>query len=796
MIIVPQQRRAAPVVSPVFLPARRPNLVLRAALLGLFAAPLLPVQAQTVAPVAVNAGTAAQEPSKLPTFPEIVVNSRQEYERRAGTRTVIRSEDLERQNVTEMKGIVRYQPLITAPVANSGGGNVWDGAGNTGYNIRGLEGNRVSLDVDGIALPDAAPKPDGSTLNAFGTGRDYFDPETFREVRIDSGTTAVSGASPGLGGGVSFVTKSPEDYLGEGQDTYIGYKFGRTTSNRSNAHTLTGAARIGATLQGLAVVVRRDGDATGSAGSTPVNPDDWHSNALLSKLVWALPGEQKLDLTIDMFERKNKRDVNNKITAATYPDGIFQDSTTRRSRVSLGHDVVLKDLALFDRLTSKVYLQNAKIEDHTDARYISQRVLYQRAIDTSFRNDTVGLTVEAFKQLSDANAEANALVYGLQLEQNQARRPWLEDRTVVATGVHQITRKNRMADIDSSKLALYARDDYTFSLGGKKAILTPGLRVERRTLEPKNLQNYVIAVPAAAKEIRKESDTTATPTLALSVEVLPQIDAYATFSRGTRLPTAAERTGTYDSFSYTGTGTGYAVLGNPNLRKETSKAYELGVKGDLVKGLALHASVYRTDYKDMVEYVGQAPDPVNYPTIVQGLFRPENIGSARTWGGELALRAQLGAFAPALQGYRFDLATGVAKGRATNSQTGLRDGLASVAPAKTVLTFGYDHASQLFGLALTAVHADGKQAPNDVISGVTTARYRVPAYTVFDLSTYWNVHRNAKIIVGVYNLGDRKYWDYASSRTLAAGTTAANRSEIERYAQPGRNVAASLSVNY
>lgn len=792
MTIVPLQRSAAPVVSPVFLPARRPNLVLRAALLGLFAAPLLPAQAQTAAPVAVNAGTAAQEPSKLPTFPEIVVNSRQEYERRAGTKTVIRSEDLERQNVTEMGGIVRYQPLISAPVANSGGGNVWDGAGNTGYNIRGLEGNRVSLDVDGIALPDAAPKPDGSTLNAFGTGRDYFDPETFREVRIDSGTTSVSGASPGLGGGVSFVTKSPEDYLGEGQDTYIGYKFGRTTANRSNAHTLTGASRIGATLQGLAVVVRRDGAATDSAGSTPANPDDWHSNALLSKLVWALPGEQKLDLTIDMFERKNKRDVNNKITAASYPDGIFQDSTTRRTRVSLGHDVVLKDLALFDRLTSKVHVQNSKIEDHTDARYISQRVLYQRAIDTSFKNDTIGLSSEAFKQVN----QANALVYGLQIEQNKARRPWLEDRTVVATGVHQITRKNRMADIDSSKLALYARDDYTFSLGGRKAVLTPGLRVERRTLDPKNLQNYVIAVPAAAKEIRKESDTTTTPSLALSVEVLPQIDVYATFSRGTRLPTAAERTGTYDSFSYTGTGTGYAVLGNPNLRKETSNAYELGVKGDVVKGLALHASVYRTDYKDMVEYVGQDPDPVNYPTIVQGLFRPENIGNARTWGGELALRAQLGAFAPALQGYRLELATGVAKGRATNSQTGLRDGLASVAPAKTALTFGYDHASQLFGLALMAVHADGKQAPNDVISGVTTARYKVPAYTILDLSTYWNVHKNAKIIVGVYNLTDRKYWDYAASRTLAAGTTAANLSEIQRYAKPGRNVAASLSINY
>ena len=111
MTTVPTQRTAAPVVSP-HLPARRHNLVLRAALLGLFAAPFLPVCAQTAA---INAGTAGQEPAKLPVFPEIVVNAKQDYERRAGTRTVVTAEDLERRNVTEMGGIVRYLPLISAP---------------------------------------------------------------------------------------------------------------------------------------------------------------------------------------------------------------------------------------------------------------------------------------------------------------------------------------------------------------------------------------------------------------------------------------------------------------------------------------------------------------------------------------------------------------------------------------------------------------------------------------------------------------------------------------------------------
>ncbi|QYG07536.1 TonB-dependent hemoglobin/transferrin/lactoferrin family receptor [Janthinobacterium sp. PAMC25594] len=785
MTTVLLQRSAAPVVSPV--PARRHNLVLRAALLGLFAAPLLPVCAQNAA---INAGTAAQEPAKLPVFPEIVVNAKQDYERRAGTKTVVTADDLERRNVTDMGGIVRYLPLITAPAAASGSGSVWDGSGNTGYNIRGLEGNRVSLELDGIALPDAAPKPDGNTLNAFATGRDYFDPETFREVRIDSGTTAASGANPGLGGGVAFITKSPEDYLGEGRDHYVAYKYGRATADRSNAHTLTGAAKIGANLQGLAVYVHRDGEQTDSRGTTPVNPDDWHSNALLSKLVWTLPGEQKLDLTVDMFERKNKRDLRSKVSTY-YPTGVQQDSTTKRTRVSLGHDVVLKDFALFDRLTSKVYVQNAKTQDKTNGRY-TYRGNYLRSIDTSFKNDSIGVTSEAFKQL---NAD-NALLYGVQLEQLKTRRPWREDRTVVATGQHQITNKNRMADMDTSKLALYVRDDLSFDLAGKKAVLTPGLRADYRKDAPKNLQSYAIGVPGAAKEVRKQSDTYFTPSLSLSVEVLPQMNAYATVTRGTRLPTAAERTGTYDSISYTGAGTGYAVLGNANLRKETSQAYELGLKGDIVKGLSMHASVYQTEYKNMIEYVMQEDDPVNYPTITQGLFRPENIGNARTWGAELTLRAELGAWAPAMQGYHVDLATGVAKGRSFNSLTGDSGGLASVAPAKSALTFGYDHANELFGLALTAVHAGEKQAPNDLLTGTTAPRFSVPSYTIFDLSTYWNVHKNAKIVVGVYNLTDRKYWDYAAARSLSAGTTAANRAEIERYAKPGRNLAASLSVNF
>lgn len=45
---------------------------------------------------------------------------------------------------------MRYQPLVSAT-----GKSGFDRGGYTGYNIRGLEANRVSIDVDGVELPNA-----------------------------------------------------------------------------------------------------------------------------------------------------------------------------------------------------------------------------------------------------------------------------------------------------------------------------------------------------------------------------------------------------------------------------------------------------------------------------------------------------------------------------------------------------------------------------------------------------------------------------------------------------------------
>lgn len=733
----------------------------------------------------------AQEAKVAGELSEILVQARRDdaaSTTRNGSTTVINSRQLEQNNAIDLSNISRYSPLISVPAAASGGGSVWDSPGNTGVNIRGVEGNRVSLELDGISLPDAAPKPDGTSMNSFGIGRDYFDPETFREVRIGSGSSPAGGGTPGLGGSVSFVTKAPEDYLDGSRKVYADYKFGYTSDHAARLHAITAATQINPSLQALIVAVHRDGEQADSKSSAPLNPDDWNSDAVLAKLHWTIAQGQKLNFTFDRFKAEHNRDYDNK-TSALYPTGVSQGSNTRRTRFSIDHQWAA-GMALFDTLDTKLYTQKAEVVDLTHADYVSGGQKYVRDINTGYYNDSKGIALDATKQIG----VGNLLSYGVLYEQQESRRPWNEDRLVVATGAHQYTSKYRMADMDTDKYAAYLRGEFDFALGGHQATLTPGLRGEQRKLKPQNLARYGVAIPNAAKEIKEETDSFLTPSLNLSVELLPNFNAYAQYSRGTRLPSAAERTGTYDSFSYTAAGNGYAVLGNPDLKKETSNAFELGLKGTPTPGVEFSASVFNTRYDDFIEYVTQPADPVNYPTITQGLYRPENIGKAKIYGAEFNTRLLLGQWLQGMKGYSVNLAAGASKGTAENVLTGKKADLASVQPYKASASFAYD--SAIAGAAFTASTARGKRAASDVLTGSATTLFKVPGYSVFDLTAYWHINKHVVLSGGVYNLGDRKYWDYASSRTLVAGTTAANVADIERQARPGRNYAFNLKVIY
>jgi len=145
-------------------------------------------------------------------LPEIEIAAENPQQRTPGAITTIDGAALER--ARSMEDVVRYQPLVSAPGSVAGttrNRSSHERAGTTGYNIRGVENNRIGLDVDGMELPEGINRPHNprAGTGTLAIGRDYIDPEMFSGVDIASGTTTARRSAGGIGGAVILPPAPP-----------------------------------------------------------------------------------------------------------------------------------------------------------------------------------------------------------------------------------------------------------------------------------------------------------------------------------------------------------------------------------------------------------------------------------------------------------------------------------------------------------------------------------------------------------------------------------------------------------
>jgi hemoglobin/transferrin/lactoferrin receptor protein len=70
-----------------------------------------------------------------------------------------------------------------------------------------------------------------------------------------------------------------------------------------------------------------------------------------------------------------------------------------------------------------------------------------------------------------------------------------------------------------------------------------------------------------------------------------------------------------------------------------------------------------------------------------------------------------------------------------------------------------------------------------------------PGYTVMDLLAQWKFARTGRLSVGIFNLLDEKYWQWADVPVNDAHT-ADSVGGPDRYTRPGRNFSMSLSYQF
>lgn len=761
--------------------------------------------------------TASSDPSVLAlsasksssSEPVMTVNAPQD-EKRAGSKTSLSAAELRQRGANDFGSIMRYEPLISATGSSGGssaGKSGFDRAGYTGYNIRGLESNRVGLDVDGIPLPQATGRSyvGRAGLDSFGIGRDYIDPYMFGRIDIEKGATAVDQPNTSIGGNVSFRNKTADDYLRPGKETYFGYQSDYDSSNRSWHNGITAAAGDDE-LRGIFVYSRRDGQETeNNSGELDAYPANWHSDAFMTSGIWQPNDEHKLSATLDYYHKTNHSHYDSWDTSGNTVWGTAQQqSDTRRFGASLSDEYTPYN-NIIDSLITRVYWQKTEAHDNT---YMPSSASAYQTVYSDYNSDTYGFDTRLAKSIG-----RHELSGGLNARLIDTERPFRQSPT---PSVYSVIMQPQ-ANSRSYTVGGYVQDKINVDFDSHNFAVIPGVRVMYQNTKPRDVSTLTTNSSAldssdvSALYGSANTDTQVLPSIAFQYDLTPTLMTYLQYSRGAQFPNDTQLYGSWNlGSSYAGTAQ-YALIGNPDLKTETSNNYEWGVKGLLTEGVSINAAAFYNDYKNFIAFTrytrsGNPDKFVNVPSNIYTTYEAENRDKAYIYGAEISSKINFGTWFQQVDGLSANLAFGYTQGAAKSSYLGDRYvDLESVAPMKAIVGLAWDDVDRGYGAAVTATFVKGKKATatnresftntGNAITDSSTDYMRVPGYGMVDMTAYWNVTKNVKLSGGLYNLTDRKYWDYLSSRELTSDSQQ-DRNDQSLAVMPGRTFQLGVNVDF
>jgi len=693
--------------------------------------------------------------------------------------TVIDRERLRRELVQNIQDLVRYEPGVSVRR------NVRYGLQD--FNIRGLDANRVLIQVDGIRQPERF------SFGPFTIGRDTFELETLKTVEIIRGPASTLYGSDALGGVVTYTTLDPADLLGE-RDSHVGLSSQYDSKNQGYVNTLSLAGRQD-NLEALLIYTRRDArEPDIQADPSFKDRQTVEGDNVLAKLVYRFSPFDSLTLTAEYF--------NNRTTTTFSPRNLdpsirfFRETIeTERSRLSLEYRYANPDTPAFELATVQIYYQPARTQEPS----VEERTLTVQGRPVPVRRDTfnelvsniLGASVQAQSRFQTGDL-SHRLVYGMEISTTRNERPRNRFQTNLLTGA--VTQNippdtfptKDFPDSDTVRFGLYLQDEIDF--GGGNFTLIPGIRYDTYRLTPSPDEAFLKSGAEAASLFADAIS----PKVGLVWRINPNLTFTAQYNTGFRAPQYNEINSGFTNL--VSPFFRYRTLSNPNLRPETSQGFEVGLRGIYPQASFSLAAYYNT-YNDFIEAfreVGSEPSPPGPPGSPPPppvtLFQSQNVSRARIYGVEATGQYF---FSPDLTGWSLNGSFAWAVGdNLTENKP-----LLSIEPLTAVLGLHYDDPSQIWGARLVAtLVADPRDPQREVVQPNPNAPPQIPfvpkGYTVVDLLGYYNLDDNWQLNFGVFNLFDEKYFLYSETRSLFVGP------EVERRAQPGRHAALSFSTRF
>ncbi len=684
------------------------------------------------------------------------------------TVSVIDAKTIEDRFISDIKDLVRYEPGVTvrrAPSRFTAAGSSTGRDRDSGFNIRGLEGNRVLITVDGVRVPDAF------SFGAQSVGRgDYVDLDLLKSVEILRGPASALYGSDGVAGAVSFITKDPRDFLVDGKVVGGGLRSSYDSSDDSWTNGFVVAGKTG-DIEAMVAYTRRDGHETETKGSndsattdrTAANPQDIESNALLGRVVWAPNDASRLRLTYEHFSSVIDTDVLSAITkpplASTSVISLTAHDTTERNRGTLDYryigDGIVSGIRAAGYYQKSLTLQAAAEDRNTAA---------DRTRINRFDNEVYGGTLQLESRAATGSL-THLFAYGA--DYSHTRQTGVRDGTVAPAGEVYPTRA--FPTTDYTLVGVFAQDEIAIADG--LLTLFPSIRYDHYKLNPQNDPLFTTLVP------REQSGSKVTPRIGAVAKLTGGVRLFANYAQGFKPPEPNQVNNGFANITQN-----YRSVPNPDLKPETSNSVEGGIRLSGT-GWSLSGTAFSSRFRNFIDQVQvsgafTAADPAVYQFINRGRVKIKGL-EAR---GEARLPIGVGVRA----------AASYAKGTMRTTGVAGTQPLDSIEPVKVVAGIFYQPDAGPFRAEVIATHSAGKKVgdANNTCNTAATSCFTPSGFWILDATASLRVTDHATLRAGIFNITDKKYFWWSDVRGL-------NSTSVVRdaYSQPGRNAGLSFSLN-
>ena len=683
---------------------------------------------------------------------------------------VIAGTQIEKQNIGNIQELVRHT-LGVAVARRSSGADPF--ANLSGFNIRGVGGNRVQVQVDGSRIIEEIQ--DGN--------RNFMDMSHLKSVEILKGPGSVLWGADALAGVVKFRTLDPYDLLqGKSWATKVNLGYGSVNQEFNQGFSV--ASQISENNQVLLSATHRryhenklnnaraDGgvmgcpriaDAIACDRLNPLNADVYN---VLGKWVWQPNENHEVKVTGEHFisdsDAKQLYDYGQQTNGSFNGDyDRYQKQT--RSRLSI-EDTWTPELNWLNQAKMQLSYSPQKREFWSNRQQINTA---KKPVNTYSSTNYEETFLQADIQLEsqfNTGPVSHTLTYGFQGDHTKTD---YENLTVTNTNGVIVSKPAggfNFANATTRRADLYLQDE--MRLFDDRLVLTPGIRWATYNINPKPDVDYV---SITGKEPRKIDSKEWVPQIGAIFKLDDNYSLYARYAEGFKMPTAQQL---FTSVKYPT----FNMIPNPNLKPESVKSYEAGLRGSFNNGWFSVGGFY-SDYKDYIQnLVVVGPNDFSYANInrvkISGIEASGNVDLSPAWSVHAQASYQYGK-----------------QQKGNDAQYVYFD---SVSPLTASVGVKWKKPEWKFDAEVIGTVARG------VNKSSNPDYYKPRGYAVVDTYFNWQLAKNVQLNASIQNLFDRRYFSAPLATTYSYKDSNSSKATnpLELQVAPGRAFGLSLVANF